>query len=44
MKPFLQKTVMISLVWNPANKTWQLFYHAVGNKGRGIGLITPKTQ
>jgi hypothetical protein len=32
----------ISLVWNPANKTFYLFYCACGNKGRGIGLITSK--
>ncbi|MBC8875855.1 MAG: hypothetical protein H8E44_41040 [Planctomycetes bacterium] len=32
----------ISLVWNPANKTYYMFYCAVGNKGRGIGLITSK--
>ncbi|MBT8044836.1 MAG: hypothetical protein KJO79_07790, partial [Verrucomicrobiae bacterium] len=32
----------ISLVWNPANETYYLFYNAVGNKGRGIGLITSK--
>ena len=32
----------ISLVWNPANGTCYLFYCAVGNKGRGIGLITSK--
>ncbi|MCF7731594.1 MAG: hypothetical protein K9N23_07895 [Akkermansiaceae bacterium] len=32
----------ISLVWNPANEAFYLFYNAVGNKGRGIGLITSK--
>ncbi len=32
----------ISLVWNPGNKTYYMFYNAVGNKGRGIGLITSK--
>lgn len=32
----------ISLVWNPGNQTYYLFYNAVGNKGRGIGLITSK--
>ena len=32
----------ISLVWNPANETYYLYYNAVGNKGRGIGLITSK--
>lgn len=32
----------ISLVWNPANETYFMFYNAVGNKGRGIGLITSK--
>lgn len=31
-----------SLVWNPKNETYYLFYNAVGNKGRGIGLITSK--
>jgi predicted GH43/DUF377 family glycosyl hydrolase len=30
----------ISLVWNPASETFYLYYCAVGNKGRGIGLIT----
>ena len=32
----------ISLVWNPANETYYMFYNAVGDKGRGIGLITSK--
>ncbi len=32
----------ISLVWNRANETYYMFYNAVGNKGRGIGLITSK--
>ena len=32
----------ISLLWNPEDKTWYMFYNAVGNKGRGIGLITSK--
>ena len=32
----------ISLVWNPANETYYMYYCAVGNKGRGIGLITSK--
>jgi predicted GH43/DUF377 family glycosyl hydrolase len=32
----------ISLVWNPVNETYYMFYNAVGNKGRGIGLITSK--
>ncbi len=32
----------ISLVWNPACETFYMFYNAVGNKGRGIGLITSK--
>jgi len=32
----------ISLVWNPDNETYYMFYNAVGNKGRGIGLITSK--
>jgi predicted GH43/DUF377 family glycosyl hydrolase len=32
----------ISLVWNPLNETYYMFYNAVGNKGRGIGLITSK--
>jgi len=30
----------ISLVWNPENSTYYMFYNAVGNKSRGIGLIT----
>jgi predicted GH43/DUF377 family glycosyl hydrolase len=32
----------ISLAWNPANGTYYLFYCAVGQQGRGIGLITSK--
>jgi Glycosyl hydrolases family 32 N-terminal domain len=32
----------ISLVYNPRNKTFYLYYCACGNKGRGIGLITSK--
>ncbi len=32
----------ISLVWNPKNETYYMFYNAVGDKGRGIGLITSK--
>jgi beta-xylosidase len=32
----------ISLVWNPVNETFYLYYCAVGSKGRGIGLITSK--
>jgi len=32
----------ISLLWNPTNETWYMYYCAVGNKGRGIGLITSK--
>jgi predicted GH43/DUF377 family glycosyl hydrolase len=32
----------ISLVWNPANETYYMFYCAVGDQGRGIGLITGK--
>lgn len=32
----------VSLIWNPANETYYMFYNAVGNKGRGIGLITSK--
>lgn len=32
----------MSLVWNPANETYYLFYNAVGTEGRGIGLITSK--
>jgi hypothetical protein len=32
----------ISLVWNPANETYYMFYNAVGKEGRGIGLITSK--
>ena len=32
----------ISLVWNPANETYYMYYNAVGHKGRGIGLITSK--
>ena len=29
-------------VWNPANETYYMYYCAVGNQGRGIGLITSK--
>jgi predicted GH43/DUF377 family glycosyl hydrolase len=32
----------ISLVFNPENQTFYMYYCAVGNKGRGIGLITSK--
>jgi len=32
----------ISLVYNPANETYYMFYCAVGTQGRGIGLITSK--
>lgn len=32
----------ISLVFNPKNETWYMFYNAVGTKGRGIGLLTNK--
>jgi hypothetical protein len=32
----------ISLVFNPQNDTFYLYYCACGNKGRGIGLITSK--
>jgi len=32
----------ISLVFNPANETYYLFYCAVGHAGRGIGLLTSK--
>ncbi len=32
----------ISLVWNPGNETYYMFYNAVGSLGRGVGLITSK--
>lgn len=32
----------ISLVWNPANQTYYMYYCAVGTQGRGIGLLTSK--
>ncbi|MEN8254314.1 MAG: hypothetical protein ABFR33_02485 [Verrucomicrobiota bacterium] len=32
----------ISLVWNPEKETFYMFYCAVGNEGRGIGLITSR--
>jgi hypothetical protein len=32
----------ISLVYNPKNQTFYLYYCACGSKGRGIGLITSK--
>ncbi|MCA9437128.1 MAG: hypothetical protein KC978_15190, partial [Candidatus Omnitrophica bacterium] len=31
-----------SLVYNPVNDTFYLYYCAVGNKGRGIGLLTSR--
>eukprot|EP00984_Skeletonema_dohrnii_P010549 scaffold4110_cov77-Skeletonema_dohrnii-CCMP3373.AAC.14 len=32
----------VSLVYNPRNETFYMFYCAVGDEGRGIGLITSK--
>lgn len=32
----------IALTWNPANETFYMYYCAVGEKGRGIGLITSR--
>jgi len=32
----------VSLVYNPKNETFYLYYCACGNKGRGIGLITSR--
>ncbi len=32
----------ISLVYNPANDTFYMYYCATGNKGRCIGLLTSK--
>ena len=32
----------ISLVYRAENDTYYMFYDAVGNKGRGIGLITSR--
>ena len=32
----------ISLVFNPKNKTYYMYYNASGKKGRGIGLLTSK--
>jgi hypothetical protein len=32
----------ISLVFNPVNETFYMYYCACGDKGRGIGLITSK--
>ncbi len=32
----------ISLVYNPENDTFYMYYCATGDKGRGIGLITSK--
>ena len=32
----------ISLVYQPKNETFYLYYCAVGNQGRCIGLITSK--
>ena len=33
----------ISLIRNPKNNIWYMFYCAVGDSGRGIGLITSKS-
>jgi hypothetical protein len=38
-KQYAHKT---SLVWNPKDERFYLYYCACGNKGRGIGLITSK--
>jgi hypothetical protein len=38
----MQYAHKISLVYNPANECFYLYYCACGNKGRGIGLITSK--
>lgn len=38
-KQYAHKT---SIVYNPKNDTFYLYYCAVGNKGRGIGLLTSK--
>ncbi|MBN2293152.1 MAG: hypothetical protein JXM70_12045 [Pirellulales bacterium] len=32
----------ISLVFNPQNKTYYMFYNAVGKHGRGLGLLTSR--
>ena len=32
----------ISLVWNPGDESFYMYYNAVGEQGRGIGLITGK--
>ena len=32
----------ISIVWNPEHDRWHMFYCAVGDAGRGIGLITSR--
>ena len=32
----------VSVVYNPRNETYYMFYCAVGENGRGIGLITSK--
>jgi hypothetical protein len=32
----------ISLVLNPKNQTYYMFYNAVGPQGRGIGLLTSR--
>jgi predicted GH43/DUF377 family glycosyl hydrolase len=32
----------ISLVFNPENETYYMFYNAVGEQGRGISLVTSK--
>jgi len=32
----------VSLVYNPANDTFYMYYCAVGDKGRGIGLLTSR--
>jgi len=34
----------ISLIWNPMSETWFMFYCAVGDAGRGIGLISSQRR
>ena len=33
----------ISLIWNPTNEQYYMFYCAVGDVGQGIGLIMDKS-
>ncbi|MFZ4395211.1 MAG: hypothetical protein ACOYOU_06230 [Kiritimatiellia bacterium] len=38
----IQHAHKISLIYNPANDTFYMYYCAVGNQGRAVGLLTSK--